>query len=162
MCEADIKILWQKVVLRLVVVQLLPWPSLWYIISLSSLYNILRLVILKLRPWLPLFATNTQNCITVGYPASSSVATIICHKYKNHLPQMQKIVLQLVIVQLLSWPPLGTGSNNQNGNSRWFLPLGVDPPLNGTIFFPHFFSFAIESYIYETDFTLGLSQKYHF
>ena len=24
------------------------------------------------------------------------------------------------------------------------------------------FSFAIESYIYETDFTLGLSQKYHF
>ena len=122
MCEADIKILWQKVVLRLVVVQLLPWPSLWYIISLSSLYNILRLVILKLRPWLPLFATNTQNCITVGYPASSSVATIICHKYKNHLPQMQKIVLQLVIVQLLSWPPLGTGSNNQNGNSRWFFP----------------------------------------
>ena len=30
------------------------------------------------------------------------------------------------------------------------------------IFLPHFFSFAIESYIYETDFTLGLSQKYHF
>ena len=27
------------------------------------------------------------------------------------------------------------------------------------IFLPHFFSFAIESYIYETDFTL---QKYHF
>ena len=26
-------------------------------------------------------------------------------------------------------------------------------------FLPHFFSFAIESYIYETDFTL---QKYHF
>ena len=24
------------------------------------------------------------------------------------------------------------------------------------------FSFAIESYIYEADFTLGLSQKYHF
>ena len=29
-------------------------------------------------------------------------------------------------------------------------------------FFPHFFSFAIDSYIYETDFTLGPSQKYHF
>ena len=28
------------------------------------------------------------------------------------------------------------------------------------IFSPHFFSFATESYIYETDFTLGLSQKY--
>ena len=51
---------------------------------------------------------------------------------------------------------LGRGSNNQNGNLRWFLPLGVDPP---DIFSPHFFSFAIESYIYETDFTL---QKYHF
>ena len=23
---------------------------------------------------------------------------------------------------------LGSGSNNQNGNLRWFLPLGVDPP----------------------------------
>ena len=35
-------------------------------------------------------------------------------------------------------------------------------PLNGKIsrhFLPPFFSFAIESYIYETDFTL---QKYHF
>ena len=58
---------------------------------------------------------------------------------------------------------LGKGSNNQNGNLRWFLPLGVDPPpLMAQIarhFLPHFFSFAIESYIYETDFTL---QKYHF
>ena len=36
------------------------------------------------------------------------------------------------------------------------------PPLMAKfpdIFSPHFFSFAIESYIYETDFTL---QKYHF
>ena len=36
------------------------------------------------------------------------------------------------------------------------------PPLMAKfpdIFLPHFFSFAIESYIYETDFTL---QKYHF
>ena len=48
-------------------------------------------------------------------------------------------------------PELGTVSNNQNGNLRWFLPLGVDPPLNGTnfqtIFYPTFFSLAIESYI---------------
>ena len=54
---------------------------------------------------------------------------------------------------------LGQGSNNQNGN----LPLG--PSLNGTNFQTFFyptFSFAIESYIYETDFTLDLSQKYHF
>ena len=30
---------------------------------------------------------------------------------------------------------LGTGSNNQNGNLRWHLPLGVrPPPLNGTNF----------------------------
>ena len=46
---------------------------------------------------------------------------------------------------------LGRGAENQNGNLRWHLPLGVRPPP--------FFSFAIESYIYETDFTL---QKYHF
>ena len=49
-------------------------------------------------------------------------------------------------------------------NLRWHLPLCVDPhPLNGTnfqTFFPHFFSFAIDSYIDETDYTLG--QKYHF
>ena len=60
--------------------------------------------------------------------------------------------------------PLGKGSNNQNGNLRWHLPLGVrpPPPLMAQIsrhFLPHFFSFAIESYIYETGFTL---QKYHF
>merc|ERR1711928_1066 len=61
---------------------------------------------------------------------------------------------------------LGKGSNNQNGNLRWHLPLGVRPPPPpplmakfSDIFLPHFFSFAIESYIYETDFTL---QKYHF
>ena len=60
---------------------------------------------------------------------------------------------------------LGKGAENQNGNLRWHLPLGVrppSPPLMAQIsrhFLPHFFSFAIESYIYETDFTL---KKYHF
>ena len=60
---------------------------------------------------------------------------------------------------------LGKGSNNQNGNLRWFLSLDVrppPPPLNGTnfqTFLTPLFSFAIESYIYETDFTF---QKYHF
>ena len=58
---------------------------------------------------------------------------------------------------------LGTESKNQNGNLSWHLPLGVRPPplmaKFPDIFLPHFFSFAIESYIYETDFTL---QKYHF
>ena len=64
---------------------------------------------------------------------------------------------------------LGRCANNQNGNLRWHLPLGVrpppPPPLMAQIsrhFFTPLFSFAIESYIYETDFTLGLSQKYHF
>ena len=41
-------------------------------------------------------------------------------------------------------------------------PTPQPPPLMAKfpdIFLPHFFSFAIESYIYETDFTL---QKYHF
>ena len=40
------------------------------------------------------------------------------------------------------------------------------PSQNGTnfhpFFYPTFFSFAIESYIYETDLTPGLSQRYHF
>ena len=39
------------------------------------------------------------------------------------------------------------------------------PPFNSTNFhpfLPHFFSFAIESYMYEKDFTFGLRQKYHF
>ena len=64
---------------------------------------------------------------------------------------------------------LGRCANNQNGNLRWHLPLGVRPPPPPPlwhkfpdIFYSHFFYFAVESYIYETDFTLGLSQKYHF
>ena len=51
---------------------------------------------------------------------------------------------------------LGRCANNQNGNLRWHLPLGVrPPPLMAQIsrhFFTPLFSFAIESYIYETDF----------
>ena len=69
----------------------------------------------------------------------------------------------------MNWMTLtiGRGADNQNGNLRWSLPLGVEhpPPLMAQIsrhFFTPLFSFAIESYIYETDFTLGLSQKYHF
>ena len=57
---------------------------------------------------------------------------------------------------------LGRGADNQNGNLRWHLPLGPPPPLMAQIsrhFFTPLFSFAIESYIYETDFTL---KKYHF
>ena len=50
---------------------------------------------------------------------------------------------------------LGRCSNNQNGNLRWYLPLGT----NFQTFFTPLFSFAIESYIYETDFT---HQNYHF
>ena len=51
----------------------------------------------------------------------------------------------------------------KNGNLKWHLPLGVGapPPLNGTnfqTFYYPIFSFAVESYINETDFTLGLSQ----
>ena len=56
------------------------------------------------------------------------------------------------------------------GKSKWKFKMAFAirrptpplPPLMAKfpdIFSPHFFSFAIESYIYETDFTL---QKYHF
>ena len=54
------------------------------------------------------------------------------------------------------------------GKSKWKFKMAfairrpTPPPLMAKfpdIFLPHFFSFAIESYIYETDFTL---QKYHF
>ena len=46
---------------------------------------------------------------------------------------------------------LGRGSNNQNGNLRWFLPLGVDPPLNGTNF---------QTFFYPTFFLLQLNPTY--
>ena len=58
-------------------------------------------------------------------------------------------------------------SNNQNKDLRWIFPLSVGlppPPLNGhnfQTFFTPLFSFAIDSYMDETDFALGLSQKYH-
>ena len=52
------------------------------------------------------------------------------------------------------------------GKSKWKFKMAFairrPTPLMAKfpdIFLPHFFSFAIESYIYETDFTL---QKYHF
>ena len=54
--------------------------------------------------------------------------------------------------------PLGRGLNIRNGNLGCFFPLGVGFQ---TFFYPTF-SFTIESYIDETDFTLGLSQKYLF
>ena len=53
---------------------------------------------------------------------------------------------------------LGRCADNQNGNLRWHLPLGVRPPLMAQIsrhFFTPLFSFAIES------FTPGPSQNYH-
>ena len=58
---------------------------------------------------------------------------------------------------------LGRGSNNQNGNLRWFLPLGIEPPHIGTNFqtfvYTYFLSFATVSYKYAMDFTLP---KYQF
>ena len=68
-------------------------------------------------------------------------------------------------VKFFSQHMLGRCAENQNGNLRWHLLLGVRPPPPPLmakfpdIFSPHFFSFATESYIYETDFTL---KKYHF
>ena len=54
----------------------------------------------------------------------------------------------------------------KNGNLKWHLPLGVAPPplmaQISILFFTPLFSFAIESYIYERDFTLGTSEKYQF
>ena len=48
--------------------------------------------------------------------------------------------------------PLGRLSNNQNGNLRWFLPLGVrSPPLNGTNF---------QTFFYPTFFLLQLNPTY--
>ena len=65
----------------------------------------------------------------------------------------------IIIIPKHSYNHLGKGAENQNGNLRWHLPLGVRPPPPllakfPDIFLPHIFSFAIESYIYETDFTL--------
>ena len=49
----------------------------------------------------------------------------------------------------------------KNGNLKWLLGVGFPPSLNGTnfqTFYYPIFSFAVESYKNETDFTLGLSQ----
>ena len=44
----------------------------------------------------------------------------------------------------INYKALGAGSNNQNGNLRWYSPLGVDPPPPQRLhyldtFFPPFF-----------------------
>ena len=46
------------------------------------------------------------------------------------------------------------------------IPNGIyqkapPPPLISIQLLAHFFSFAIESYLFETEFTLGLNQNYH-
>ena len=53
---------------------------------------------------------------------------------------------------MIAKSPLGTGANNQNGNLRWYLPLGVDPPPpNGTNF---------QKFFYPTFFLLQLNPTY--
>ena len=84
--------------------------------------------------------------------------------------QFTSLPCKHMLCELVSKSPwlqaiLGKGSNNQNGNLRWHLPLGARPPPPlmakfPDIFLPHFFSFAIESYIYETDFTLDPNKEY--
>ena len=47
---------------------------------------------------------------------------------------------------------LGTGAYNQNGNLKWHLPLGIDPPpLKGTNF---------QTFFYPTFFLLQLNPTY--
>ena len=42
--------------------------------------------------------------------------------------RFDNIVTLLDRAKLLKQTSLGKGANNQNGNLRWYLPLGVDPP----------------------------------
>ena len=46
------------------------------------------------------------------------------------------------------------GDDDYNGDTKGSLLRKMGPP--------HLFSFAIESYLFETDFTLGPIKKYHF
>ena len=46
---------------------------------------------------------------------------------------------------------LGRGADNQNGNLRWYLPLGAPLPLNGTNF---------QTFFYPTFFLLQLNPTY--
>ena len=90
---------------------------------------------------------------------------------KRHLVQLYSGVLAQLDDEDLERVALHKFSFREGfKKSKWkfkmtFAIRGPTPPspLNGTnfqtFFLPHFFSFAIESYIYETDFTL---QKYHF
>ena len=61
---------------------------------------------------------------------------------------------------------IGKGLRKTKGKFKMEFSIlrRTPPPLMDIISIhpPPLFPFAIESYIYETDFTLGLSQKYHF
>ena len=82
--------------------------------------------------------------------------------YQTHPTHTQNIYFSMIFAFAHGLSStLKRGHNNQN--LKLHLPLGVGPPPPlmaqfPDIFLPHFF-FAIESYTYKTDFTLGLSQK---
>ena len=70
---------------------------------------------------------------------------------------------KVFVIEIFWLAIAGKGGSKKEFFSRLLL-LGVGP-LYGHIFPLIFYpisSFVIESYIYETDFTLGLNRKYHF
>ena len=67
---------------------------------------------------------------------------------------------EIIKIQLLLEEKLKGEYSKNKMKSFWLLPSSIEP--NGTNFHPFFtplFSFAIESYIYKTDFRGGLSKK---
>ena len=98
-------------------------------------------------------------------PFLSSLPTIIVLQIKSLLPSHYKdingIIEKLYFISdhfsatlTKEWLPFCR--QNPQRSFHW-RPKNVCP-----LFVSDSFSFAIESYLYETDFTLGLSQEYHF
>ena len=87
---------------------------------------------------------------------------IQCAIYNTHPNNERRLCIQPSSVGVgAGWQQLGLG------HARWRSLLNMQSLYQIYVlyvllhFLPHFFSLAIESYIYETDSTLDLSQKYH-
>ena len=129
-------------------------------------------------------ACNKQNVLRIHksleWAAAVQVAQreIYCHRMENPCSRenamninISSISNLLTCLQNISHIPAITDKTRFQlrevfKKSKWKFKMAFairrPPPLMAKfpdIFSPHFFSFATESYIYETDFTL---QKYHF
>ena len=81
------------------------------------------------------------------------------------IPQMEKEWRVSFEFMANSFRGLGKSSKKWKFKMAFAIRHQAPPPFMvqiSILFFTPLFSFVIKSYIYEMDFTLGLSQNYHF